>query len=341
MRKKTKKTIMAVIAAILALLFILAVLTPFAAADNDPELTGKGITVAVIDTGLNADYVGAPKNITEGRYYYFAEEEDGRYAITQNGATKLYGYYSNDDVRDEIGHGSRVASIIADIAPDVTIMPLRCFTETKGHVAGQYPNAISCIYYAVDHGADIINMSWGMTAGPSEKTEEAIKAAADAGCILVAAAGNDGKNGASYPAAYPGVISVGATDKDGQVAEFSNRGEQVDIYAQGTDIHFVGEPRDYSGWGGTSYSAPVVCGVAALALEADPQMTRGELLDFLRQSCDLIEGQSGGLLNMDKLLQAVGAKVKKVMFYGQETVDKPHKVKAVELDNAALEICGE
>lgn len=336
-----RKVAMVLIATVLVVLLVLATLTPFAASasNSDPELTGKGVTVAVIDTGLNEGYVGAPKNTVEGRYYYFEEKEDGRYAITRNGVTKLYGYYSNEHTQDEDGHGTMVASIISDISPNVTIMPLRCFTQTKGHVAGQYPNAISCIYYAIDHGADIINMSWGMTAGPSEKTREAIQAAADAGCILIAAAGNDGESKPVYPAAYPGVIGVGATDKDGKMTEFSNRGEWVDIYAQGIDIHFAGEPNNFEGWAGTSYSAPVISGVAALALEANPEMTTVELLDLLHKSCDLVEGQSGGHLDVNKLLLAVNAKVKKVMIYREGAVNKPQKAKAIETESTALEIC--
>lgn len=302
--KKEKKMIRTVIAAILAGLFLLAVLMPFVASASGSELTGDGIVVAVIDTGFNADYVGAPDKLAEGRYYFFCEEEDGRYAITNDGVTKQYGYYSNDSIEDEKGHGTMVASVIADIAPNVTIMPVKCFTAQPGHVSGKNPNFISGIRYAVDNGADIINMSWGTYSDQSPALREAIEEAADAGCILIASAGNGGSVVPHYPSAYPNVISVGATNKQGEIAIFSQRGDWVDIYARGTDIYFVGTSPQSKGLSGTSYSTAVVSGAAALALEADPDMTQEELLGLLKTSGDPIDGQVGAeALNLDELVK--------------------------------------
>lgn len=262
--------------------------------------TGKGVTVAVIDSGLNVGFVGAPKNIAEGRYYFFCEEKNGPYMLDGYG-TRQYGYYSNDNVEDESGHGTTVATIVAHYAPDVTIMPLKQSTSKPGYVGGTASSVVSCLNYAVDNGADIINMSFHLLKGHSPAVEEAIKRASNAGCILIAAAGNDGSSSPKYPAAYPGVISVGAVDDQGKIEDWSNYGEFVDIYAKGAEIRVVGEPS--MKYTGTSFSAPMVSAMAALALETDPDMTQEEFLDLLKASCDPVVGNySTGALNVERFL---------------------------------------
>lgn len=301
----------------------------------DAGLTGEGVTVAVIDSGLNVDHLDVPTKVGRGRYYFYREEAGGRYHFTINGVTKDYNYYSNDNISDNKGHGTMVSGIIAastnnavtggykggiaGIAPNVTLMPVRCFTSTPGHLGGYTSNLISGINYAVDNGADIINMSWGL-ASESAALKKTINNAATAGCILIAAAGNDGDFTPQYPAAWPNVISVGSTNKQGGLSDFSQRTETVDICAPGGTL---GGQQIYSLWytskdgigkgDGTSFSAPLVAGAAALLKERDPSMTQADFLALLRDTSDLDRIAAAdrpyagyGLLNLKKLLTATG-----------------------------------
>ncbi len=296
----------------------------------DAGLTGEGVTVAVIDSGLNVDHVDAPAKIARGRYYFYREEENGRYEFTINGVTRYYNYYSSDYIMDNMGHGTMVSGLIAaqkdngqgiaGIAPNVTILPIRCFTATEKHLGGYTSNLISGINYAVENGADVINMSWGLR-NDSTSLRTAITRAANAGCILIAAVGNNGNSSLQYPAAYDNVIGVGSTDKTGTLSNFSQRNESVNICAPGgtnggQQIWSLGynSPTAIAKGDGTSFSAPIVAGSVALLKEADPTMTQADFMDLLVGNCDEVKlrrtddpAHAGlGRLNLRKLLDAMG-----------------------------------
>lgn len=290
-------------------------------------LTGEGVTVAVIDSGLNADHVDVPAKVARGRYYYYREEADGAFIIN----SRYYNYYSNDYVMDDMGHGTMVSGIIAaqkdngraiaGIAPNVTLMPVRCFTKTPGHVAGYTSNMISAVTYAMENGADVINMSWGITKD-SPALHAVITKAHNAGCILVAAVGNEGNSGIpQYPAMYDEVIGVGSTDKSGYLSNFSQRVDCVDLCApggthSGGQIYSLGfsSATAIAKGDGTSFSAPMVSAAIALLKEADPHMTQADFLNLLEGNCDPVLLRAGddpkhagrGLLNLEKLLDAMG-----------------------------------
>lgn len=293
-------------------------------------LTGRGVTVAVIDSGLHDSHEDAPTKVGRGRYFYYQEEtnaEDGRYQLTVNNKTGYYSYWSSGDWDDNVGHGSMVCGIIAaatnngkgiaGIAPDVTILPIRCFTSTPGHVGGFTSNLISGLSYAVENGADIINMSWGVTQY-SATLQTAVDAAYQAGCILIAAAGNDGTVVNQYPAAWDNVISVGSVDQSGRLTSYSQRVTSVNICAPGgtssDKVVSLGYESDtsYLSKIGTSFSTPAVVGAAALLLQADPTMTQGDFLSLLEATSTPLANESdarysgAGWLNLQALLDAVG-----------------------------------
>lgn len=296
----------------------------------DAGLTGEGVTVAVIDSGLNVDHVDAPAKVARGRYYFYREEANGRYEFVINGVTHYYNYYSSDYIVDNMGHGTMVSGLIAaqkdnglgiaGIAPNVTLLPVRCFTATAGHLGGYTSNLISGINYAVENGADIINMSWGIR-NDSASLKAAITRAANAGCILFAAVGNDGASSLQYPAAYDNVIGVGSTDKSGTLSDFSQRNGSVDVCAPGgksggQQIWSLGysSTTAIAKGDGTSFSSPIAAASAALLKEADPTMTQADFLDLLAGNCDAVTLRAAddpahaglGLLNLEKLLDAMG-----------------------------------
>lgn len=303
----------------------------------DAGLTGDGVSVAVIDSGLNVDHLDAPVKVARGRYYYYRENPNGRWEFTVNGVTKRYGYYSSDYILDNLGHGSMVSGIIAantnnrsdsytggiaGAAPNATIIPIRCFTATQGHIGGYASNLISGVNYAVQNGADIINMSWGLRE-ESLSLKNALTTAANSGCILIAAAGNDGTSAIQYPAVYDNVISVGSVDRAGKLSDFSQRSDKVNVCAPGGNSSGARQPIYSLGsssatainYGvGTSFSAPLVAGAAALLKEHDPTMTQQDFLSLLRSSSDPVTTQTPsdqayvgcGTLNMGKLLDATG-----------------------------------
>ncbi|MBS1958618.1 MAG: S8 family serine peptidase [Bdellovibrionales bacterium] len=184
---------------------------------------------------------------------------------------------------DEAGHGTHVSGIIAQIAPEVKIMPLK-FIAANGS-GGTYA-AIQAIDYAVAHHVQVINASWG---GPaySSLLGQAVKRATDAGVTFVAAAGNESRNfnlTPSYPAAFAGVISVAASDAYNQLAEYSNFGSNVTIAAPGDEIISTVMSGGWDYMSGTSMASPQVAGTVALLKSVRDTASQDEVKQELCQS---------------------------------------------------------
>lgn len=153
-----------------------------------------------------------------------------------------------------------------------------------------FTHGYEAVVYAADHGCKIINASWGNTR-PSPLGEEAIRYAIAKGCLIVAAAGNSGLDEKYYPASYPGVLSVGATDtEDGIWADStglrSTYNNTVDIVAPGKKVHVVSHSNGYSTSSGTSFAAPIVSGAAALVWSKFPHYTAAQVAERLRVTAD-------------------------------------------------------
>jgi thermitase len=208
--------------------------------------TGVGITVAVIDTGVDMSHP-VFKSVASG-----------------------YDYVDKDSNPDEVsggpayGHGTMVAGIIALVAPGATIMPLRAFTPGG---AGAASDVALAIRKAVLAGADVINMSFGYSTR-SAAIEQAIHFADVRGATLIAAAGNRSSSIPQYPAEYNEVLAVGATDSSDNIASFSNRGSWVDVGAPGVSIYSAYPGGQFAWWDGTSFAAPFVSGAAALVISS-------------------------------------------------------------------------
>ena len=245
------------------------------------ESKGEGVTVAVIDTGVSK--VPDLKLTKFVKGYDFVNDKE------------------NAD--DDNGHGTHVAGTIAQstnngygvagIAYQSSIMPLKVLSGGGG---GTIADIAESIKFAADNSADVINMSLG-GGGASIMLEEAIKYAHSKGVVIVAAAGNEGRNSAAYPARYPDVISVSAIDAAGDKASYSNFGAGVDISAPGGSetakiIQNTVDPSTgesvFIGFQGTSMAAPHVAGVAAL-IRATGVEEPTKVSDILKQSSRKIQ----------------------------------------------------
>lgn len=219
---------------------------------------GQGIIVAVLDTGLAADHPLVSSSIIAG--YDFVGMTNSIYD-TGNGLDD-----DGDGLIDEdLGHGTHVSGIILTEAPGVQIMPIRVLNSDG---VGTYWEVAAGIRYAVDHGAKIINMS---LSAPrlTPSLSDALNYAASHGVLVVGAAGTG--SGPNYPAAYNGVIGVGASDQNDDAAWFS--GGQVadtDVFAPGVDIYSAFPYDDYALGSGTSMAAPMVSAEAALLMSRYP-----------------------------------------------------------------------
>jgi subtilisin family serine protease len=167
------------------------------------------------------------------------------------------------------GHGTMVAGIMAAISPESMIMPLRAFDDDGQADVFTIAKAIG---FAVEHGASVINMSFGLSED-SPTVREAIAYAQALGVVVVASAGNDNTADPQFPAAYPGVIAIASTDLWDRKAAFSNYGSDVGVSAPGVNIVSAYWGGYYSIASGTSFSAPMVSAEAALLLAVglDPQ----------------------------------------------------------------------
>jgi serine protease len=223
---------------------------------------GRGVTVAVIDTGV-ACY-------DKGPFMKGSDLAGTRCVSGHNFVSK------NTDAYDDHGHGTHVAGTIAQttnnglgvagLAYCANLMPIKVLS---GRGSGTNTDVAEGIRFAADHGAQIMNLSLG-SAFPSKVIENAVNYALKRGVMVVAAAGNSGRS-VGYPAAYKGVIAVSATDKNDNVAWFSSRGPQVVIGAPGVGITQQtvcdggkNKCEVFGVFNGTSMASPHVAGAAAM-----------------------------------------------------------------------------
>jgi subtilisin family serine protease len=186
-------------------------------------------------------------------------------------------------------HGTAIAALIAGhgrlkgAAPAARILAIRAFDPDGGGAAATTFNILKGIDWAVENHARIVNMSF---AGPADPAiQRAIEAANKKGVVSIAAAGNAGpKSPPLYPAAYPGVIAVAATDADDRIFKSSNRGRHVAVAAPGVDILVAVPDGGYQMSSGTSYSAAEVSGIVALMLQRKPDLTPAAIRAMLMAS---------------------------------------------------------
>ncbi len=186
--------------------------------------TGKGVTVAVIDEAVNGSHPDLKGNVLPGKS--FIDGGRGDRATTENHGTGMASLIAGH------GHGAGGADGVMGLAPDAKILPIarpEVGAGTGNTALGDW------IKYAVDHDASVVNLSIA-TSFLSSADKQALAYAAKKDVLVVAGAGNDGKNEISALAAAPGVVAVGAVDKAGKVWEKSNSGRQMMLSAPGVEI---------------------------------------------------------------------------------------------------------
>ncbi|MFE3764798.1 type VII secretion-associated serine protease mycosin [Streptomyces sp. NPDC059104] len=233
---------------------------------------GKGVRVAVIDTGVDRANPQLSGALDPGAGRDFLDPKGG------------------DGTNDTVGHGTKVAGLIAarpqegtgfvGLAPEATVIPIR---QNDGQGNGNAATLAQAIDHAVAKGAQVINISQDTDAPltPDSDLGKAVQRALDAKAVVVASAGNDGLTGQkrrTYPAAFPGVLAVASSDRNNERAAFSQPGDFIGVAAPGVDMVST-----VPGFGqcidnGTSFSAPYVAGVAALLRAEHPQWTPQEVV---------------------------------------------------------------
>ncbi|MET7733773.1 type VII secretion-associated serine protease mycosin [Streptomyces sp. NPDC005402] len=245
--------------------------------------TGKGVTVAVIDTGVNAEHVDLKGSVLQGKDFVDGDE-DASPAASDEDPTHGTGIAS---IIAGHGHGPGAADGVMGLAPGSNILPIRDNIASDGSLADE-------IRYAVDHGASVINISSYVTAD-NVADREAVAYAAEHDALIVAGAGNQNKSPEIlYPAKYPGVLAVGGVTQDGTFWEGSNYGPEVLLTAPATRIVSASWPGNKLRIAdGTSDSTAFVSAAAALLRSKFPDLTAGQIANRLTKTAVLPDSAKG------------------------------------------------
>ncbi|WP_443056075.1 type VII secretion-associated serine protease mycosin [Streptomyces sp. NBC_00239] len=255
---------------------------------------GDGVTVAVLDTGVDATHPDLRGQVLDGTDLVGFGADRGERSWARHG-TAMAGIIAGH------GHGPGRGQGVLGIAPGARILPVRVILEEgdPGRAKARQSKGGALaegIRWAADHGADVINLSLGddsESAHHEAAEDEAVQYALGKGIVVVASAGNGGRQGdrVSYPAAYPGVIAVTAVDRNDTKASFSTRHWYATVSAPGVDIVIADPDRSYyEGWG-TSAAAAFVSGTAALLRSAYPALSPAQIKDLLSETArDAPEG---------------------------------------------------
>jgi subtilisin family serine protease len=305
------------------------------------RLTGSGV-VAIIDTGADPNHPALSAVLVPG--YDFTRDMagfseladldpnmaaqlqqsttsilDAQNTLMLNGSAVAILNQSTTSILDqsttsildsslaEFGHGTMVAGIVHLVAPTAKIMPLKAF-----HADGSsnLSDIIRAIYYAADHGANVISMSFSL-AQPSPGLQAAVQYALNKNVILVASSGNDGLKTQVFPASYGGVQGIGSSTSSDTRSSFSNYGSGVVTFAAPGEAVITTFPGgNYAAGWGTSFSAPMVAGSAALVLQFRPTAKPGDITNALsktKQISDMGYGRVDLYLSLTNLVGNSGA----------------------------------
>jgi subtilisin family serine protease len=292
-------------------------------------LTGIGITVAVIDTGVDTSHP-ALQNVLAPGFNFIANVNDpselvdltpamsasltqsttsildSQDLVEMNASTVAILSQSTTSILDgppgEFGHGTMTAGLIHLVAPGARIMSLKAFA---GDGTSDIFNIVRAIYYAADNGANVISMSFEIAQG-SPALQNAIQYALSKNVVVVAASGNDAEQILVFPSAYNSVIGVGSTSNSDIKSSFTNFGtNSVFIAAPGEGVITTYPGGNYAAGWGTSFSTPLVAGEAALILQARPTYKPGDVANAISRAV-AVQQMGHGRADLCLALSSIG-----------------------------------
>jgi len=255
----------------------------------------KGVVVAVIDTGVDLNHPALAGNLwTDDReggeipgdgidndHDGYVDDYRGWNFVDNNNDP---GETMPDNPKVSIGgHGTFIAGLITLVAPKARIMPLKAFQANGKSDAFTVAAAVK---YAADHGANVINLSFGAPV-VSSVLADAIADAKMRCVVMAAAVGNDNSNESQFPASSTDVLGVAAVDADDTKASFSNYGADVSVAAPGVNLISTYPGGGYARWSGTSFATPMTSAEGALLFGADPLV--GDLEGIIKTTADSID----------------------------------------------------
>ncbi len=231
---------------------------------------GTGVTVAVLDTGVNMTHPALLGHVVSG---YDTMSPSRLPLDLPDGITN-----------EAAGHGTMIAGIIAMVAPGAGIMPVRVLSADG---FGTLFDVMAGIDWAAKHGANVINMSFGSPVD-SPMLDNEIQGYEQQGVTFVAAAGNDGAEISNYPASSPGVVSVASIETNMVKSSYSDYGREVDLVAPGTGIRSTYYDGGYATWSGTSFATPFVsAGIADVIAVSQDNKRSDAILALYDQAQDV------------------------------------------------------
>ncbi len=254
------------------------------------------VVVAIIDAGIDRSVPALEKHLWNNDDEVPADgvDNDGNGYVDDVNGWDFRERESLDSASDSLHyHGTFIAGLVASsydkntgaggVAPNISLMDLRFLDSGGRFYTSDWKKLANAVNYAVDNGADIINLSLYASIAPPGFVRESMERAESEGVLVVGISGNDGNRLGYFPS-WDEVFSVGSVDQSGKVSDFSNYGPEVELVAPGERVLSFKPGGELATGSGTSFAAPHVAGSAALILSKNPNISLPELKEVLRQS---------------------------------------------------------
>ncbi len=279
---------------------------------EDNKLKSSGVKIEVLDSGVSYTddlNIMAEVNLVPG------EEEVSPMFVDANGhGTGIAGLIGAKDNKDGI----------KGVFPDAEIYSVKAFDE---NLKSPLSRIVEGVYWGIENDMDIINMSFGTTVN-SAVLHQAIKDAEAAGILLIAAAGNTEHQDINYPAAYDEVIAVGSINAEGELAELTSTGTELELLAPGEQVCTTGLFYGTIGVSGTSIATAQVTGAAAMLKSKDKTKSNDFIRGLLKTSSKEVEGTNAGLIDCEYALEIYDEYAKNYT-KGEKAVEKLENNEAV------------